>query len=215
MARRFTPRIYDAPKPLIFALHSFTTGCEPWPSGTHWILPRLLPLPPTPVFRRYFRLAAQSESGNTLIAVDAPPPEKCREFVQVAGLLRDAGVHVPQILAADFDAGFMLVTDLGTTTYLSVLDEKNARPMMRAAIDALIKFPGDIAGRASLPAFDEAFLRREMELMPEWFVREASRPHAGNRRAQGARRDTFQRARAKRAGATAGLHAARTSCRAT
>ena len=120
-------------------------------------------------FRRYFRLAADSSHGKTLIAVDAPPPEKCREFVQVAGLLREAGVHVPQILETDFDAGFMLVTDLGTTTYLSVLNEKNARPLMRSAIDTLIRF--QVSSREGvLPAFDESFLRREMELMPEWFV---------------------------------------------
>ena len=34
-------------------------------------------------FRRYFRLAASGEHGASLIAVDAPPPEKCREFAQV------------------------------------------------------------------------------------------------------------------------------------
>jgi aminoglycoside/choline kinase family phosphotransferase len=120
-------------------------------------------------FRRYFRLASQSEHGATLIAVDAPPPEKCREFVQVASLLEAASVHVPKILEADFDAGFMLVTDLGTTTYISALDEKNARPLMRAAIDALIRFQ-QTAREGVLPPFDEAFLRREMELMPEWFI---------------------------------------------
>jgi aminoglycoside/choline kinase family phosphotransferase len=120
-------------------------------------------------FRRYFRVASAGDVGKTVIAVDAPPPEKCREFVQVAQLLADAGVHVPRILATDFDAGFMLVTDLGTTSYLSVLDKKNARPLMRAAIDTLIRF--QLASReGALPVFDEAFLRREMELMPEWFV---------------------------------------------
>lgn len=120
-------------------------------------------------FRRYFRLESDSAHGKTLIAVDAPPPEKCREFVQVAGLLDAAGVHVPTILEADFESGFMLVTDLGTTTYISVLDEKNARPLMRAAIDTLIRFQ-QTAREGVLPPFDEAFLRREMELMPEWFI---------------------------------------------
>jgi aminoglycoside/choline kinase family phosphotransferase len=76
---------------------------------------------------------------------------------------------VPKILETDFDAGFMLVTDLGTTTYISVLDEKNARPLMRAAIDTLIRFQLT-AREGVLPPFDEAFLRREMELMPEWFI---------------------------------------------
>jgi N-acetylmuramate 1-kinase len=76
---------------------------------------------------------------------------------------------VPVILETDFDAGFMLVSDLGTTTYLSVLDETNARPLMRAAIDSLIRFQAT-SREGVLPPFDEAFLRRELELMPEWFV---------------------------------------------
>ena len=129
----------------------------------------LAPVSADASFRRYFRLESGSEPGGTLIAVDAPPPEKCREFVQVAALLEAANVHVPKILETDFDAGFMLVTDLGTTTYISVLDEKNARPLMRAAIDTLIRFQLT-AREGVLPPFDEAFLRREMELMPEWFI---------------------------------------------
>ncbi|RQS74935.1 aminoglycoside phosphotransferase [Burkholderia sp. Bp8963] len=123
-------------------------------------------------FRRYFRVASASQPGGSLIAVDAPPPEKCREFVQVARLLADAAVHVPQVLAHDFDAGFMLVTDLGRTSYISVLDPADplaARPLMRDALDALIRFQLASAPGV-LPSFDEAFLRREMELMPEWYI---------------------------------------------
>lgn len=123
-------------------------------------------------FRSYFRVASAVSPGGSLIAVDAPPPEKCREFVQVAKLLADADVHVPQILAHDFDAGFMLVTDLGRTSYLSVLDPADplaARPLMRDALDALIRFQLTSAPGV-LPPFDETFLRREMELLPEWFV---------------------------------------------
>ncbi|AFT84514.1 aminoglycoside phosphotransferase [Paraburkholderia phenoliruptrix BR3459a] len=130
-------------------------------------------------FRRYFRLAgkaAEGESAGTLIAVDAPPPEKCREFVQVARLLEAAGVHVPRILEVDVDAGLMLVTDLGTASYLGALtaaqeenDARGARTLMRDALDALIRW--QLASREDvLPPFDEAFLRREMELMPEWFI---------------------------------------------
>ena len=66
-------------------------------------------------FRRYFRLESSGTHGPTLIAVDAPPPEKCREFAQIAGLLASADVHVPRVLECDFAQGFMLVTDLGTT----------------------------------------------------------------------------------------------------
>ncbi|WP_176060021.1 phosphotransferase [Paraburkholderia sp. BCC1876] len=130
-------------------------------------------------FRRYFRLAgkaAEDESTGTLIAVDAPPPEKCREFVQVAQLLEAANVNVPRVLEVDFDAGFMLVTDLGTDSYLGALtdaqqadDARRPRTLMRDALDALIRW--QLTSREDvLPPFDEAFLRREMELMPEWFI---------------------------------------------
>ena len=40
---------------------------------------------------------------------------------------------------------------------------------MRDALDALIRW--QLTSREDvLPPFDEAFLRREMELMPEWFI---------------------------------------------
>ena len=124
-------------------------------------------------FRRYFRLASAGTHGATLIAVDAPPPEKCREFAQIAQLLEAAGVHVPRVLEADFDAGLMLVTDLGTAPYLKTLQEAGpgprSRELMRDAIDALIRW--QLSSRAGvLPDFDEAFMRREMELMPEWYL---------------------------------------------
>lgn len=138
-------------------------------------LTTLVPASSDASFRRYFRLAGKNTEGaatDTLIAVDAPPPEKCREFVQIAQLLSAAGVHVPRVLEVDFEAGFMLVTDLGTDSYLNALtqgDAQSARPLMRDALDALVRW--QLASRPEvLPPFDEAFLRREMELMPEWFI---------------------------------------------
>ncbi|HET7394827.1 MAG TPA: phosphotransferase, partial [Gammaproteobacteria bacterium] len=75
-------------------------------------------------FRRYFRTATKAGS---VIVMDAPPPqEDCRPFIQVAELLRNAGVHAPEVLAQDLEQGFLLLTDLGTQTYLEILDAQNA-----------------------------------------------------------------------------------------
>ncbi|WP_322105714.1 aminoglycoside phosphotransferase family protein [Paraburkholderia sp. J41] len=136
-------------------------------------LATLVPASADASFRRYFRLASAGAHGATLVAVDAPPPEKCREFAQIAALLEAAGVHVPRVLEVDFDAGFMLVTDLGTAPYLQALEEAGpgprSRELMRDALDALVRW--QLASREDvLPEFDEAFLRREMELMPEWYL---------------------------------------------
>jgi aminoglycoside/choline kinase family phosphotransferase len=123
-------------------------------------------------FRRYFRVAWE-DGGNgpaTSIAMDAPPEqEDCRPFVKVAGLLRAAGLNAPAVLASDFQQGFLLLTDLGTRTYLEELNEGNASALFADAIDALVTW--QLASRADvLPAYDEAVLRREMALFPDWYV---------------------------------------------
>jgi hypothetical protein len=118
-------------------------------------------------FRRYFRVRA---GGATWIAMDAPPErEDCKPFVHVAGLMRDAGVHVPEVLAQDLARGYLLLTDLGTTTYLRAIDENNADALFNDAIDALIKW--QLASRPGvLPPYDHALLTRELELFPEWYL---------------------------------------------
>jgi aminoglycoside/choline kinase family phosphotransferase len=102
--------------------------------------------------------------------MDAPPErEDCRPFVQVAQLMREAGVHVPEVMAGDIDRGFLLLTDLGDTTYLHALAGDNADALFADAMDALIAWQ-----RASrpgvLPPYDRALLQREMDLFPEWYV---------------------------------------------
>jgi N-acetylmuramate 1-kinase len=119
--------------------------------------------------RRYFRVAAAGEFGASLIVMDAPPPEKCREFAHVAALMAAAGLHVPRVLASDFEQGFMLLSDLGRTTYLDVIDESNAQPMMLAALDSVIAWQ-QASQPAVLPDYDETLLRRELELFPEWYL---------------------------------------------
>lgn len=118
-------------------------------------------------FRRYFRLDA---AGGTLVAMDAPPPqEDCRPYVKIAQLMHEAGLNVPRIVAADLDRGFLLLSDLGTQTYLNVLDAGNAPALFSAATDALIKW--QLASRpAVLPSYDRALLMRELALFPDWYV---------------------------------------------
>ena len=118
-------------------------------------------------FRRYFRVAVQ---GETKIVMDAPPEkEDCRPFIHVAGLMQAAGLNVPQIFATDFKQGFLLLSDLGSVTYLNALEGDKAHALFLDAIDALVTW--QLATRANqLPPYDEALLRRELNLFPDWYV---------------------------------------------
>ncbi len=118
-------------------------------------------------FRRYFRATF---AERTLIVMDAPPQqEDCRPFIHVAQLFGAAGVHVPQVLAQDLDQGFLLLTDLGNTTYLQAITASNAQNLYGAATDALVAI--QLASRENeLPPYDETLLMREMRLFPEWYI---------------------------------------------
>ena len=123
-------------------------------------------------FRRYFRItpAAPWHGHATLIVMDAPPPmEDCRPFVRVSSLMRDAGLNAPAVLADDLEHGFLLLTDLGTRTYLSALDAKSAPALYSDAIDALVRWQR-ASREGELPPYDEALLARELALFPDWYV---------------------------------------------
>jgi aminoglycoside/choline kinase family phosphotransferase len=118
-------------------------------------------------FRRYFRVTAK---GRDYIVMDAPPAhEDCRPFIAVARLFGEAGVHVPQVLAADLEQGFLLLTDLGNTTYLSALNPDTAHELYLASNDALIRIQ-QASRPGVLPEYDRALLTRELMLLPEWYV---------------------------------------------
>jgi len=119
-------------------------------------------------FRRYFR--ATLDDGRTYVAMDAPPErEDCRPFVRVAALLREAGVNAPVVHAQHMGEGFLLLSDLGTKTYLAALRESTAQALFADAVGALLRW--QLATRPGvLPPYDEVLLRREMALFPEWYV---------------------------------------------
>jgi len=122
-------------------------------------------------FRRYFRITRGSDS---YIAMDAPPDkENVEPFVRVARLLLGMGLNVPVILAQDARRGLLLLSDLGTRQYLDELKNGAEERLYADALDALatMQTAGAAAAR-ELPPYDRDLLLREMQLMPQWFLRD-------------------------------------------
>ena len=140
-------------------------------------------------FRRYLRL--DTLDGGTRIVMDAPPAhENCAPFVHVAALMHGAGLNAPEVLAWDQPQGFMLLSDLGARTMIEAVnpdDPAASRPLYEAALDILL--PWQQASRpGELPLYDEALLRRELALFPDWYLAQ----HRGVA-VEGALRDTLDK----------------------
>ncbi len=119
-------------------------------------------------FRRYFRVTPVD--GGSLIAMDAPPDkEDSRPFVHVAEAFIQFGIHVPRIHAMDLEQGFLLLSDLGSTHFLDVLDEQTVERHYGDALGALASIQA-CGPCGDLPPYDRDMLTQEMELFREWLL---------------------------------------------
>jgi N-acetylmuramate 1-kinase len=122
-------------------------------------------------FRRYFRV---TRGEDTYIVMDAPPEkEGLGPFLSVARALLGIGLNVPMALAKDTKRGFLLLSDLGKRQYLDELGSDGAADRLYAdALGALsLMHTADKGIARDLPPYSHDLLMREMELMPEWFLR--------------------------------------------
>jgi aminoglycoside/choline kinase family phosphotransferase len=131
-------------------------------------------------FRRYFR--AEDTIDTSYIVMDAPPDkENCQPFVDIQQRLAQTGVTVPQIVYADTTLGFLILSDLGNTTFLAALHSQSdeilrlrlAQSLYTDAIQALVQLQTHAEHKQltlDLPRYDATRLHDEMALFQTWFV---------------------------------------------
>nr|MBV6629196.1 phosphotransferase [Oceanococcus sp. HetDA_MAG_MS8] len=125
-------------------------------------------------FRRYFRTHCQKQSH---IVMDAPPEhEDCQPFVHVADWMQALQLPGPRVRERDLRQGFLLLSDLGQQTLLDHIQAAHYPPLKAAelALEELKHWHlADQRQPLSVPNYADDMLRRELELFPEWYVRQA------------------------------------------
>ncbi len=117
-------------------------------------------------FRRYFRL---SHEDTTLVLMDSSLEKtSLNPFINVTNLLHSVNLHAPKIIYENKDKGFLILEDLGVKNLLETLNQDNFKSLYKKCIDEIITMQNIDA--KELPLYDEAFLKLEMNLMPEWFL---------------------------------------------
>ena len=136
----------------------------------------LTPLVGDASFRRYFRWQGDAK---TAMAMDAPPPqEDVRPFLAVRDALASLGVAVPTCYAQDVAQGFLLLEDFGDLTFAQAVaqgSESGIDALYRQALTQLAHWQTHdhcATQAAKLPAYDAPLLVREMQLLPDWLLKE-------------------------------------------
>lgn len=144
-----------------------------WAAARHNLTPdavRMSAVADDASFRRYFRLHLEevTPSKPARILMDAPPEkEDSHGFVTIARQWRDAGLPLPTVHAFDERQGFLELEDLGDTPLMTAL----------TSVDTADHYYGEAIGLlerlhelplAELPAYDDARLKAELDLFPEW-----------------------------------------------
>jgi len=84
--------------------------------------------------------------------------------------LEQHGIRVPRVLAQSVDAGFMLLEDLGDVLLLSVLNAQTVARYYGAAQAMLVSLAHHDLSSLNIDVYNEALLRRELDLFPEWYI---------------------------------------------
>lgn len=125
-------------------------------------------------FRRYFRLTLAD--GTTRIVMDAPPEhENCEPFIRIAGILTEAGLNAPRCAEFNEPEGFLLLSDLGSETFLQRLNQvpEQAQQLYPQALSALVDMQFSTQSQvSSLPAYNQSLLQQEMALFKDWLLAE-------------------------------------------
>lgn len=127
-------------------------------------------------FRRYFRLTAPTVvegQAHSLIVMDAPAEfERLEPFIDITHRLEKVGLHVPKILAQNIPEGFLLLSDLGNTTYYDAIqngiDPFLLQAIYRQAVEVIATM--QTAETDGLPIYDQTHFLNELSLFTEWFL---------------------------------------------
>lgn len=145
-------------------------------------------------FRTYYRVG---DPGNHAVLMDArrdkreADPElvhytpinrlaaNVMPFVTVTGLLREAGLSAPSVLASDTDQGLLLLEDLGDRLFSHQLRQNPADELglYKAAAEVLVQLKSLPAESIALPRYDDAPLCAELSLFCDWFLPQAVGAH--------------------------------------
>ena len=118
--------------------------------------------------RRYYRLETGETEGMVMDASDMK--ESVPVFIGVAWRLMDTKIRIPTIKSYELNKGFIFLEDIGSVHLFDKHTQANAAEYYEKAIRVLVAMQNTPS--QGLAPYDEMFLLEEMNLMPQWYLKE-------------------------------------------
>ena len=116
--------------------------------------------------RQFFRV---STGVSTFVAMLSPPAtEDNPRFVRLADLFRNHGLRTPQVHAADFDRGMLLLEDLGKRDFAAAYATGEIDAPLHAAIRDLVKLQS--VAKDDIPPYTTARFADELAIFTDWLL---------------------------------------------
>ena len=126
--------------------------------------------------RRYFRVSKGEQSAILMETVPdgsphATPGHSLGDFIRIAAWMDGVGLKVPQILEADTNQGYLLLEDLGDTSFRDALDngQIDAKSLYGLAQDVLNHIAVSECP-LELPDYYDSHVHARHRRVVDWFV---------------------------------------------
>lgn len=119
--------------------------------------------------RQYFRV--YNEHDSFVVASVCPNDQSHQSFVMVSDILKQQSIKVPKIIGTDFQAGLLLLEDLGDKQLLSILNQGTVESFYQqgfAMIAQFFQIPLSLLD--ALPHYQHDLLNQELDLFEDYFI---------------------------------------------
>ncbi|WP_377510066.1 aminoglycoside phosphotransferase family protein [Octadecabacter sp. R77987] len=139
---------------------------------TRWARWARQPLAGDASARRYERLTDHT-TDDSVILMDSPPRngEDTASFLRIAKHLGECGLHAPEVLFSDTEAGILILEDLGDDIFARWIEShpQDAPQLYRAAIDVLAALHNQ-APPDGLQRLDPETGAQMVDLIADWYA---------------------------------------------
>ena len=118
--------------------------------------------------RVYYRL--HSDQKTYIFMDSSKEKESFKNFLIIADILKKKQINVPEIFCFDQEKGFAIISDLGSNSFVEIINTDNFDQIIKKLIDFLILMQNNVQSELINPYSNE-ILETEIRLFDQWYLK--------------------------------------------